>query len=61
MAKPPVGRILERKSGRKLKPVTVYFDVKQYERLREHAQREGRVMSTLIANLVTAYLDEHDR
>ncbi len=62
MPKLPVGRVVERKkTGKKLKPVTVYLDVAVYERLRRHALEDGRQMSWIIANLVTEYLQKHDR
>lgn len=58
--KKAVGRIVERKSGRKLKATTIYLPVPLHSRLRRYADREGREVSTLVAKLLTSYLDEHD-
>ena len=57
MSKPPVGRVLERKSGRKLKATTIYLPVADYQRLKRYTEREGRQVSALLVKLLRDHLD----
>src|SRR5688572_5816486 len=54
----PLGPLVERKSGRKLKRTTMLIDPSVYENFRVYCERRGRQMSWLIERLLVIFLRE---